>query len=244
MEKQAKEGWLTEALSEISNMDILNEFDVPRRKISTRVSILCPDSAHDDKHFGSCFLMKNGNGYHCFACGKTAGKFTMLQQVSGMSKSDALKWIAKRTGYSLDQKERKRETEEIARVRKFIADVEAYVENQPAFGVVNACDKNESSGRSDKEGTYLKIKTIASSPLKDLYKEDKKAFKTIVENVLNDREQEYVELVKTCFYPEPEYAWDSLFGPVDDYSRFDDIVEGAHQHIQNIRKLKKELETL
>ena len=71
------------------NMDIE---DVSATSLDSRrrLSVLCP--GHDDKHYGSAFLMKGG--CRCFVCNKTYDVFDMVRLQLGVSFEEAVGIVA------------------------------------------------------------------------------------------------------------------------------------------------------
>ena len=62
------------------------------------VSILCPE--HNDRHFGSCFLTKNG--YKCYACGAHGDMIHLVMRVLDCTFEDACIYIADIYGHTED----------------------------------------------------------------------------------------------------------------------------------------------
>jgi hypothetical protein len=80
-------------LSRITVAEILSAFGVPH---VTRGRSACPIHKGDNK---MSFSVDEKKGvWSCFSCGAGGGKIDLVAQLGGMSKSDAMKWIAETVG--------------------------------------------------------------------------------------------------------------------------------------------------
>lgn len=61
--------------------------------------LLCPSSEHNDVHFGSCKVFRDGSIY-CYACKKKFSAIDIFMEAGGMSFYEALCHIAESTGQS------------------------------------------------------------------------------------------------------------------------------------------------
>ena len=82
MVENTRKGTLSDAISSVSTMDIIDSFAVPNRTRRGRTYILCP--GHDDHNFGSCYIDKNDNGYYCYVCGEHVQKWEMVLKLNGI----------------------------------------------------------------------------------------------------------------------------------------------------------------
>ena len=178
--KTTRKGTLTDAIEAVSTIDIIEAFDVPNKTKRGRTYILCP--GHDDRHFGSCYVDKNDNGYYCYVCGEHIDKWNMVLKLNGNKKAEACEWFFKTAGLSPD---RERQDDPYKKVVRLIKQVEQYVKNTVVYSDTHVCDKIDSSYGRNIGGEYLYSNIVFSNPLLTLYKTDKQMFKTTILRLLN-----------------------------------------------------------
>ena len=62
------------------------------KRYGSKLSILCPNPEHADRHFGNCKL--TNEGYKCYACGDHGDVFTLVQNALGVSAHESYSIVA------------------------------------------------------------------------------------------------------------------------------------------------------
>ena len=92
-----------EALREAVNDNpelLLDALGIEYEYRSGTLKFLCP--FHDDKHIGNCGWVNKGFGFvHCFACGKSADCFDLVQYVQKINFASAAYFISKTYGIGI-----------------------------------------------------------------------------------------------------------------------------------------------
>lgn len=84
-----------DSIKEEGSPEIVAELlGIQTRRYGNRISILCP--CHDDRHYGSCFLTKDG--FHCYACHANGTVFDMVMKTMNMGFSDACQYLGDMLG--------------------------------------------------------------------------------------------------------------------------------------------------
>jgi len=174
-----RNGTLSDAIAEVTTIDILEAFDVPHKTKRGRTYILCP--GHDDRHFGSCYVDKNDNGYYCYVCGRHVNKWNMVLTLNGNQPAAACNWFFATAGISPS------ETQQIDPYKialKVIRQLDPHIRNNAIYNDTHACDKIDSSYGRNINGEYLYSELLLSNPLLELYKNDKNLFKKVTIRML------------------------------------------------------------
>ena len=200
METTTRKGTLSDAISLVPTMDIIEYFGVPHKIRRGKVYILCPNPEHEDIHFGSCYVDKNDDGYYCYPCGAHVNKWNMVLQLNGNNKTEACEWFFKMSG--LDPTEERRE-DPYKKVTQVIRKLEPYLHNKPVHNDVRVCDKVDSSYGRNINGEYLYSELSVTNPLLTLYKANKKVFKKVVVQLL-EKEIEKVDKNNKEYDSQPE----------------------------------------
>jgi hypothetical protein len=177
-----RKGTLSDAIEAVSTMDIIDAFDVPNKMRRGRLYLLCP--GHDDRHFGSCYVDKNDNGYYCYVCGEHVNKWNLVLKLNGNKKAEACEWFFKASGITPTED---RHEDPYKKVLQIIRQLEHYIRNDVVYNDTHTCDKIDSSYGRSINGEYMYSELSITNPLMDIYKSSKQAFKKIVLNML-DRE--------------------------------------------------------
>jgi hypothetical protein len=175
-----RKGTLSDAIDLVTTIDIVDAFDVPNKTRRGRTYILCP--GHDDKHFGSCYIDKNDNGYYCYVCGEHVTKWNMVLKLNGNKKADACEWFFKMAG--IDPTE-ERQDDPYKKVLQLIRQIEPYIKNNAIYNDTFVCDKVDSSYGRNINGEYMYSDLAIANPLMEVYKSNKLAFKQIVMQLLD-----------------------------------------------------------
>ena len=202
METKNRKGTLSDAIDAVSTLDIVEEFDIPHKTQRGRTYLLCP--GHDDRHFGSCYVDKNDNGYYCYVCGEHVTKWQMVLQLNGNKKSDACEWFFKMSGITPIEENR---DDPYKKALQLIRRLEQYVHNDVVYNDTHACDKIDSSYGRNINGEYLYSDLTITNPLMELYKTNKNVFKDVVCRVLDKEIQKLSQTI--AFYK--EHADDCLY---------------------------------
>ena len=174
-----KKGTLTDAINLVSTISIVEEFNVPHFTKKGITYLLCP--GHEDRHFGSCYIDKNDNGYYCYACGEHVDKWHMVLKLNGNDKSKAATWFFDTAGID---RTKTIEEDPYQNLLKLIKQIEPYFKNGTIYNDLHECSKVESSYGRNIGGAYLYSEISITNPLLETYKKDKVAFKKIVLNML------------------------------------------------------------
>jgi hypothetical protein len=193
METKTRQGTLSDAIESVSTIDIIESFDVPHTTRRGRTYLLCP--GHEDKHYGSCYVDKNDNGYYCYVCGTHVDKWHMVLQLNGNRKVDACEWFFTMSGIT---PVREKSDDPYRKALHLIRKLEQYVRNNPVYNDVCVCDKIDSSYGRNINGEYLYSELAVTNPLMDIYKSDKNTFKVIATQLLDTEVKKVTE--KMNFY--------------------------------------------
>lgn len=82
----------------LSIVDIISEY-IKIEKAGSAYKARCP--FHNEKT-PSFFISPNRSSFHCFGCGKSGDIFSFVQELEGISFTDALRVLADKAGISLD----------------------------------------------------------------------------------------------------------------------------------------------
>jgi hypothetical protein len=199
-----RKGTLSDAIEAVTTLDIVEAFDIPHKTKRGRTYILCP--GHDDKHFGSCYIDKNDNGYYCYVCGKHVTKWEMALMLHQNNKLKTCEWFFNISG--ITPTETKRE-DPYKKVVVLIRQLEQYIRNDVVYNDTHVCNKCDSSYGRNINGEYMYSTLEITNPMLELYKTNKNAFKALVTRILNSRLQDIRVAVKSyqdkaddCFYIE------------------------------------------
>lgn len=174
-----RNGTLSDAIALVSTADVIDAFDIPNTTRRGRTYLLCP--GHDDRHFGSCYVDKNDDGYYCYVCGEHVRKWDMVVKLCGNNGSSAREWFFRMSGLSPTEERR---DDPYKKVISLIRRLEKYLDNKPVHNDLYVCDKVESSYGRSLNGEYLYSEIAITNPLLSLYKSDKPAFKSIISGIL------------------------------------------------------------
>ena len=230
METTTRKGTLSDAINMVPTMEIIEYFGVPYKIRRGKIYILCPNPDHDDRHFGSCYVDKNDDGYYCYPCGAHVNKWNMVLQLNGNNKADACEWFFKMSG--IDPTEERRE-DPYKKVVQVIHKLEAYMQNKPIHNDLHVCDKVDSSYGRNINGEYLYSELSVTNPLLGLYKSNKKVFKKVVTQLL-EQEIKKIEKNKTMYDSKKEdFLYIDSVGLVP-YDELSVACVTVKQNIQNL----------
>ncbi len=82
----------------INIVDVVSSY-IDLKKYGSGFKAVCP--FHDDKN-PSLTVSRSKNYYHCFSCGAGGDIFTFVQEIEGISFSEAIESIAERFGFQLE----------------------------------------------------------------------------------------------------------------------------------------------
>ncbi|ADL36299.1 hypothetical protein bpr_II362 (plasmid) [Butyrivibrio proteoclasticus B316] len=168
-----------EEIKEVPIEDCCEMLGIEYRRQGSLLSILCPNPAHNDQHYGSCFI-KNGR-YTCYACGDHGDNIKLVQNVKMMSYQEATHMIARYANipswddisYQQDEKEPLPLTDKQLK----LLGLSSRVTIQHINGLEDVRPENGSWIR-DLEGYATYIPETVN--LVDLYREDKDLFNEMV----------------------------------------------------------------
>lgn len=87
-----------EIIKEVADMEsVVDYLGLETQKRGSKISFLCP--AHNDTHFGSCYIMGN-DGYKCYACGHHGDAIELVQLVRNCGFEEACNLLAEAFGIS------------------------------------------------------------------------------------------------------------------------------------------------
>ncbi len=176
-----RKGTLSDAIEAVSTIEIIEAFDIPNKTRRGRTYLLCP--GHDDRHFGSCYVDKNDNGYYCYVCGEHVNKWNMVLRLKGNKKADACEWFFKMSGIVPTEEYHE---DPYKKALQIIRQLEQYVRNDVVYSDTHVCDKVDSSYGRNINGEYMYSELAITNPLLDLYKANKQMFKKIVLRLLEN----------------------------------------------------------
>ena len=182
MEANTRKGTLSDAIESVTTMDIIEAFDIPHKTRRGRIYLLCP--GHDDKHFGSCYVDKNDNGYYCYVCGEHVDKWDMVLKLNGNRKADAYEWFFKMAGMTPTAL---KQNDPLRHAQRLIKQIEVYLRNDIVYNDIYTCEKSDSSYGRNEKGEYLYSELSITNPLMELYKTDKSTFQNVVLDLLYDK---------------------------------------------------------
>ena len=230
-----RKGTLSDAIDSVSTLDIIESFDVPNRTRRGRTYILCP--GHDDKHFGSCYVDKNDNGYYCYVCGEHVTKWQMVLKLNGNRKKEACNWFFDTSGITPTEENRE---DPYKKIIHLIRRLEKYIRNNNVYNDTYACAKIDSSYGRNIGGEYLYSELTITNPLLDMYKSSKSVFKKTVMQILNTEINKTSKML--AFYS--NHPDDCLYvegiGPVP----YDDMKNACIEVINSIKSLMAEIDCL
>lgn len=178
--ESVRNGTLSDAIEAVSTLDIIEAFDIPNKTRRGRTYILCP--GHEDKHFGSCYIDKNDNGYYCYVCGEHVQKWQMVLKLNGNNKTEARDWFFAMSGIA----PAKETTDDPYRkVIRLIRKLEDHIANKAIHNDMYSCAKIDSSYGRNINGEYLYSEVAIANPLLDIYKSNKSLFKKVTSNILD-----------------------------------------------------------
>lgn len=227
-----RKGTLSDAIEVVSTMDIVESFAVPYKKRNGKTYLLCP--GHDDKHFGSCYIDKNDNGYYCYACGEHVQKWDMVLKLNGNKKSEAAEWFFRTAGMSpvAENKE-----DPYKKAVRLVRKLEAYLKNDVIYNDVKVCDKIDSSYGRNINGEYLYSELAITNPLVDIYKNNKQTFKDLVSQMLDSK----IKKIARTKHNYEKHADDGIY--IDDIGLipYGEMVENCQIIMNDIQELLNEV---
>lgn len=234
MEK-ARKGTLSDAIEAVSTMDIIDAFDIPNKTRRGRMYLLCP--GHDDRHFGSCYVDKNDNGYYCYVCGEHVNKWNMVLRLSGNKKADACEWFFKTAGITPQEENH---DDPYKKALQLIRQLEPYIRNDVVYNDTHVCNKIDSSYGRNINGEYLYSEVAIANPLMEIYKSDKQSFKSIVSDMLAQEINKITRLMR--FYS--DRADECLYIESVGLVSYVEMVPACNSVLEQLRSLEASVQKL
>ena len=192
------------------------------KRMGNKISILCP--AHNDKHFGNCYLTEKG--FYCYACDEKGDVLNLVSLYCGISLFEAFKLIANYYGgikhfvLSADQRKRNSSIEEKCRiipkpevleflglhcknkyarngiysVKKILGEFEQYTPERNEYVELFPSDE-------ESEGYKVVLSCIQKNPLQELALSSPEIFKELIKDKAQETYEKYlsmIDAVKTC----------------------------------------------
>lgn len=152
--------------------------------------ILCP--CHNDRHFGSCFLTKDG--FRCYSCGHKGDVFDLVEQVKHVSFSEAVRIVANICGgeelFLADEDSLQSTMIDSGYISKKERQLIGLSDSPVFVSVGFVQDKDDvdegvhlesSYGKNDELLGYEVIERKLTSPLYDLFLNNRPAFRQLVD---------------------------------------------------------------
>lgn len=234
-----RKGTLSDAIAMVTTMDIVESFGVPYEEKRGKIYLLCP--GHDDRHFGSCYIDKNDDGYYCYVCSEHVPKWEMVLLLNGRNKTEAAKWFFQMAGLT-PVKENKQDP--YKKAQRLIKKVNQYVNNKPIYSDIKSCDKIESSYGRNINGEYLYSELSVTDPLVDIYKKDKHAFQEFVCQLLETKKKKFNRALQKFQHSK---NGDGMYVEINGESTlicYSELIDACQEKIQNIDKLIEEVNAL
>lgn len=235
MKTKTRKGTLSDAIEAVSTIDIVEAFDVPHKTRRDKTYLLCP--GHPDKHFGSCYIDKNDDGYYCYVCGAQVRKWNMVLQLNGNNKSAAYEWFFQTSGLSPSTINY---NDPMRVVTKLIKELEQYVNNQVVYNDIYSCEKIDTSYGRTAKGSYLYSERSISNPLLELYKSNKTIFKHIVSKKL----EHYIERISVKLHAYEKDKKECLHIENVDLIANEELANICRKKIDKARDLMMEVQKL
>jgi hypothetical protein len=196
-------------LKEVINInDVVNALGLPTQKKGSKISFLCPH--HNDKHFGSCYIMKNN--YYCYACNTGGDAIKLVQTVMNYGFEEALEFIADIYGGKEHfEVEKTSEIKEKTAIKKAIFNSEncnlVNLKNEPIYNIVaiyydeekmperkpNLVYEHISLDYGDSTGYTIVKEKVIPNPLMQLYTQDRELYNYIVNNAIIKQKNAFIK---------------------------------------------------
>ncbi len=180
-------------------------FGIPMEKHGRRISILCPNSEHNDEHFGNCFLYEHG--YHCFACGAYGDAVNLLMEAENMSRREAFDFLAEFSGgkdlFQLDQNAEKKYCRVLPNDKLELIGLAPASKRPIIYTAMYDYEPEELPKgeklhwfprKDDDEGYYLSAKKLPS-PLRQLAANDYKEYVKLICDKANERIEMWQDVI-------------------------------------------------
>ena len=219
----------TEIIREVASPEIVAEMlNLETKPKGRRVSILCP--AHDDRHFGSCYL--TDNGFKCFACGESGDVIKMVSLIKGYSFIESCEYLASAFGLSLSEAQISDNNKVIKKILKDdILKIINIKKPTPIYKVVEITEEPSDDNKYEwypykdtkrycstnstpvlsPDGYFVKYEVIDRNPLQTLANNDYSAYRELILSKAIESKEKYERLKHIVIKNNP-----ASFSEIDD----------------------------
>lgn len=228
--KKAVHASKSDVLDEVTCIEAADELGLGMVTRNGRVYVECPfhlkEFGKRDRNIGNCIISKNGRHCHCFACGGDGNAIDMVMAYESLSFCDATDWLAEKRAPHLlldteAEKGKKRDNKKcpFSEEEFQIIGIHTSEVSLPYAMVSSKYDANkkrmESEGKSSKsyreiiypdasEDGYVLICHKGIISIRDIFRENKALFWSIVEPKAMEACEKYRHLIDVALDVMPE----------------------------------------